>query len=968
MAQKNLDAYKLGVILDAAGAKKGIDALAEADKRAMKLDGSLTKLAKGIKFGLAEKFKSELDDVGKLAGSSRASTVGKQLGGMIGGGIKDGIGSVFTASNLGKLIGSAVAPGVGTVVGGMIGSAVDTAIEKAAGPVKALIQQGLDLNEVLDRATVHFTDILGSRETALKHLDELNSIEGKSGIDMRELIAASQRLEEFNDNLSLTEVELKAAAYQSVVFGSGVEGFHSIANALGIIAEKGELTSRTLLKLEKQGVHATRYLSEGLGLSEQKVKQLIASNRLRGDVAARIIAEGVVAHKGASAENVINSTLYGQRMLFENNVEELAGRGTRNVSGAIRDSYALGNTLLSSSRAQQLVDFLDSASGSLIKMTQAAVKTGYGVTSGIVQGMLDPSGLTQGVTSYVGKFTDALTSPAGFDINSPSKKMIPVGESAGEGVVVGFENYMANEGGRRIAAAVDGVSVRARAEVLARDPRVRAMLDAIGFSEGTDKRFGYATHVGGRRSAAGAGQKDRSVVYLGRDKAGRPLRSSADGRYQFLNSTWDGDARSLGLTDFSPHSQDLAAVYELMKSGAINPLMSGDFGGAVHAARRVWASFPGAGYNQGERSLSSLQKVYDRSLAVGGFTVNNAPVSPSNPVPVVVAAGDLRGGTGLFVKEPRAADVAPLATVRATEDAVETLGQDVTAAHLSFVEFPKSAVPAGLAMSLIERETRRAAETTRGYSMSQEEYRKAALRGADALSKVAGAFGQMGGMVPGQQVGKKRGFFSKMLGFAAPFLSFIPGVGPILSQIAGIASSAVGGDYAGAINGAAAGFSSGGVFRRSGSAPTPALGDVSTSQGNVGTTVNRSPPARAMGGPVRKGRAYTVGDRGPRQYWEVFEPEEDGYVHASVDAYARRRAGADSGTASGPHFGQHGNSGIGAMLTRIEAHFARLDAVPMDHVFTSGARRNPGSVTDAFMRHGAQDQRVTEWMNRRVAA
>ncbi|MDQ2746289.1 MAG: peptidoglycan-binding protein, partial [Acidobacteriota bacterium] len=108
------------------------------------------------------------------------------------------------------------------------------------------------------------------------------------------------------------------------------------------------------------------------------------------------------------------------------------------------------------------------------------------------------------------------------------------------------------------------------------------------------------------------------------------LRSSAAGRYQFLDSTW----RGLGLKDFSPRSQDLGAIKLMQRRGMIEPLLRGDFAAAIHKGAPEWASLPtasgGSYYGQGAKSLSSLQSVYSTALK---HYQNTAPDSPTNPSP-----------------------------------------------------------------------------------------------------------------------------------------------------------------------------------------------------------------------------------------------------------------------------------------------------------------------------------------------
>lgn len=92
--------------------------------------------------------------------------------------------------------------------------------------------------------------------------------------------------------------------------------------------------------------------------------------------------------------------------------------------------------------------------------------------------------------------------------------------------------------------------------------------------------------------------------------------STAAGKYQIIKRTWLGLRDKLGLRDFSPASQDAAAAELLRQRGALGPLGRGDFAGAVQAARKEWASLPGAGYGQGERSLSWLTAKFQ---AAGGI-------------------------------------------------------------------------------------------------------------------------------------------------------------------------------------------------------------------------------------------------------------------------------------------------------------------------------------------------------------
>lgn len=135
---------------------------------------------------------------------------------------------------------------------------------------------------------------------------------------------------------------------------------------------------------------------------------------------------------------------------------------------------------------------------------------------------------------------------------------------------------------------------------------IRAFLDMIAFAEGTSGANGYRMLFGGRLFDSYADHPRVFVPF-------RNTTSSAAGRYQMLSRTWDTLARRLSLPDFSPASQDAAAIELIRERGALNDVRAGRLAVAVQKVRRIWASLPGAGYDQPERSINQLAAAYTRA-------------------------------------------------------------------------------------------------------------------------------------------------------------------------------------------------------------------------------------------------------------------------------------------------------------------------------------------------------------------
>lgn len=141
-----------------------------------------------------------------------------------------------------------------------------------------------------------------------------------------------------------------------------------------------------------------------------------------------------------------------------------------------------------------------------------------------------------------------------------------------------------------------------RARNLLKDARVKAFLDMLAFAEGgTDYRTGFNYQY---------------IDDLSKHPGDATGGSTAAGRYQFRLSDWNNAKDKLGLFDFTPESQDIAAVYLLQTRPLpnkniviIDAILSNNFNEAIQRAAYVWASLP-YDFNDGKSDPDTNPKSY----------------------------------------------------------------------------------------------------------------------------------------------------------------------------------------------------------------------------------------------------------------------------------------------------------------------------------------------------------------------
>ena len=139
----------------------------------------------------------------------------------------------------------------------------------------------------------------------------------------------------------------------------------------------------------------------------------------------------------------------------------------------------------------------------------------------------------------------------------------------------------------------------------------QALLNTIRFAEGTYDEVGYRKHFGGSLF-------DDFTKHPDKVKSAGGYDSAAAGGYQFMPATWAAAQRATGVPDFSPVSQDAAALYLIRQRGVDPNKMNELTPEIANALAPEWASFPTlkgvSYYGQPNKKVSALQQFYNRQL------------------------------------------------------------------------------------------------------------------------------------------------------------------------------------------------------------------------------------------------------------------------------------------------------------------------------------------------------------------
>jgi len=144
------------------------------------------------------------------------------------------------------------------------------------------------------------------------------------------------------------------------------------------------------------------------------------------------------------------------------------------------------------------------------------------------------------------------------------------------------------------------------------EARVRAFLRVIRVGEGTSTDIGYRT-IYGNVTFNNFSDHPRKAITAGN------YTSTAAGAYQMLETTWDLLVKKKGYKDFTPETQDKAAVQLLIIRDSLEYIKKGDIETAIRGAgkknegtNKEWASQPESPYGQPTMTMDKAKILFNK--------------------------------------------------------------------------------------------------------------------------------------------------------------------------------------------------------------------------------------------------------------------------------------------------------------------------------------------------------------------
>lgn len=347
---------------------------------------------------------------------------------------------------LGRL-GTTAKVALGTFAGNLLTSAV----AKIGGGLADIVEKGLDMNDVLERAQVGFTTMLGSADAAKKKIAELKTFAATTPFEFKGLVQNSQMLLGMGFRAEELLPTLEAVGNGLSAMGR-TDRLENVLLQLGQMRAKGRVLASEINLIAETGLPVWQIMSERVGLTVKELQKLGEAGELNADVFQKLLFEGLNARYGGSLA-LASQTRTGLASNLEDILAQRAAQGTAGLSENLKETIKNTANFLQGQGGDALAKSLDTA-GTVAATAFNQATAGVLNNGAVISKALETGGnVANAFSDGVVKGTDSVVNAAKstyqnftttlddlFQIKSPSRVMIVKGQQIAEGFIEGLES------------------------------------------------------------------------------------------------------------------------------------------------------------------------------------------------------------------------------------------------------------------------------------------------------------------------------------------------------------------------------------------------------------------------------------------------------------------------------------------------------------------------------------------------
>lgn len=217
------------------------------------------------------------------------------------------------------------------------GNVLSSIIGKVSGGMTDAIKTGIDYNRMLETAGVAFETLGMSAAQTQKHLAELQQLGLKTPFNYQDLIKASLTMNAFGFSIQTRVQDLRALTDAAAIAAAGTGDFKGaldgVIMALGQMRAKGKVSAEEMNQLAERGIPAWDILSKKVGKTKEELMKLAEEGRLKGDVSAKLLTEGLGQFAGGAGDR-LSATVAGKESNVIDAFQKRAGEDTKGLFDA----------------------------------------------------------------------------------------------------------------------------------------------------------------------------------------------------------------------------------------------------------------------------------------------------------------------------------------------------------------------------------------------------------------------------------------------------------------------------------------------------------------------------------------------------------------------------------------------------------------------------------------------------------